>query len=217
MGRRKIIEDDQLLAKARDIFMREGISVGSRQIAHEIGISSSVLFQRFGSKEELFFAAMTPPAPDMATLLADDDPTAAAEVRLERIAAGLLEYFRQLGPVLAALSTHPAFHYPTFAQRHPAASLETLIGGLMTALSDQHRGGEINCPDASPAVLNLVAVAYALAMFERMGVHDGQVEPGTWCTPSPRFYGTASPRRAGATTTRTFTPETTVRPCESLS
>lgn len=176
MGRRKIIEDEQLLAKARDIFMREGISVGSRQIAHEIGISSSVLFQRFGSKEELFFAAMTPPAPDMATLLANDDPAATPQVRLERIAAGLLEYFRQLGPVLAALSTHPAFHYPTFVQRHPAASLETLIGGLMTVMTDQHRGGEIDCPDAGPVVLNLVAVAYALAMFERMGVHDGQFD-----------------------------------------
>lgn len=176
MGRRKIIEDEQLLAKARDIFMREGISVGSRQIAQEIGISSSVLFQRFGSKEELFFAAMTPPTPDIAALLAHDDPTDTPEVRLERIAAGLLEYYRQLGPVLASLSTHPAFHYPTFAKRHPAASLDTLIGGLMTDMADQHRSGEIDCPDVGPVVLNLVAVAYALAMFERMGVHDGQFD-----------------------------------------
>jgi AcrR family transcriptional regulator len=179
VGRRKIIEDEQLLAKARDIFIREGISVGSRQIAQEIGISSSVLFQRFGSKEELFFAAMTPPAPDLAVLLTEDDSTAPPEVRVERIAAGLLEYFRQLAPVLASLSTHPAFHYPTFAERHPASSMEELIGGLMAAMTAQHRSGEIDCPDAGPVVLNLVAVAYALAMFERIGVHDGQFTQDT--------------------------------------
>ena len=179
MGRRKIIEDEQLLAQAREIFMREGISVGSRQIAQEIGISSSVLFQRFGSKEELFFAAMTPPAPDMAALLMQDDTTETPEVRVERIATGLLEYFRQLGPVLASLSSHPAFDYPTFAERHPASSLETLIGELIAALTDQHRRGEIDCPDAGPVVLNLVSVAYALAMFEQMGVHEGQFHQDT--------------------------------------
>ncbi len=63
MGRHKIIEDDELLAKARDIFVKEGINVSTRKIAEEIGISSSVLFQRFKSKEELFFAAMTPRLP----------------------------------------------------------------------------------------------------------------------------------------------------------
>lgn len=178
MGRRKIIEDEQLLAKARDIFMRDGIGVGSRQIAQEIGISSSVLFQRFGSMEELFFAAMTPPAPDMAVLLRQDDVDS-PEVRLEQLAAGLLDYFRQLAPVLAALSTHPAFDYSTFAERHPASGLETLIDGLMAAMTDQHGAGEINCPDPGPVVLHLVGVAYALAMFERMGVHDGHFHQDT--------------------------------------
>ncbi|GAA0736881.1 TetR/AcrR family transcriptional regulator [Dactylosporangium roseum] len=179
MGRRKIIEDGQLLAKARDIFMREGIAVGSRQIAQEIGISSSVLFQRFGSKEDLFFAAMTPPAPDLAALLTRDDADDPAEARLARIAAGLLDYFRQLAPVLAALSTHPAFHYPTFAERHPDAALETLTGELMAALTEQHHNGEIDCPDPGPVVLNLIATAYALAMFERIGVHNGQFDHST--------------------------------------
>ena len=61
MGRHKLIEDDDLLAKARAIFVREGTHVTSRALAKEIGVSTAVLFQRFGSKVELFFAAMTPP------------------------------------------------------------------------------------------------------------------------------------------------------------
>ncbi len=173
MGRHKIIEDDQLLAKAREIFVREGIGVGSRKIADEIGISNSVLFQRFGSKEELFFAAMTPPAPDLTALL-QPKRRGHASAHLEQIALGLLEYFRKLVPVLAPLTTHPSFSYPAFTKRHPDSPLEKLVVGLMAALEEKRRKGEIDCPDVGPAVLNLVAVAYGLAMFERMGVHDGQ-------------------------------------------
>jgi AcrR family transcriptional regulator len=198
VGRNKIIEDGQLLAKARDIFMREGIAVGSRRIAQEIGISSSVLFQRFGSKEELFFAAMKPPAPDLAGLLTRDDSAASPAVWMERIAAGLLDYFRQLGPVLASLSSHPAFDYPTFAKRHPASSLEAVIGELVKAMAARHQDGEIDCPDPGPAVLNLVAVAYALAMFERMGVHGGQFNQSTVQAVSRvLWHGVAPPDRRG--------------------
>ena len=43
------IDNIALLARVREIVVREGISVSSREIAKEIGISGSVLFQRFGS------------------------------------------------------------------------------------------------------------------------------------------------------------------------
>jgi AcrR family transcriptional regulator len=179
MGRHKIIEDDQLLAKARDIFVREGISVGSRRIAQEVGVSTSVLFQRFGSKEELFFAAMSPPAPDLVALLKQNKHPGHARAHLEQIALGLLGYFRELVPVLTPLTTHPSFSYPAFTQRHPNSPLEKLVAGLMRALEEKHRRGEIDCPDVGSAVLNLVAVAYGLSMFERMGVHDGEFSQRT--------------------------------------
>jgi AcrR family transcriptional regulator len=173
MGRHKLVEDDQLLARARDVFLREGIGVGSRKLAQAIGVSSSVLFQRFGSMEELFFAAMTPPAPDLSALLGQDERRDHACAHVEQIALGLLEYFRRLVPVLTSLTTHPSFSYPAFTKRHPNSPLEKLVGALMVALEEMHQRGEIDCPDVGSAVLNLVAVAYGLAMFERMGVHEG--------------------------------------------
>src|SRR5512142_3393916 len=157
MGRRKIMDDEVLLAKARDVFVSEGIGVSSRRLAHEIGISSSVLFQRFGSMEDLFFAAMTPPTPDLEKLLGNDAPADQPGARVEQLAAGLLAYFRQLAPVLASLAAHPSFHYPAFAQRHPDSALEKLIAGLVAAIQDQHRRGEIDCPDPGPVVVALVS------------------------------------------------------------
>ena len=179
MGRRKLMEDDALLAKAREIFVREGINVSSRKIASQIGISNSVLFQRFGSKLELLFAAMAPPAPDMSSLRQARSRRRDASSHLEQIALALLGYFRELVPVLLPLATHPSFDYEAFRKRHPDSPLEKLMAELTTILDEKRRNGEIDCPDSGTVVLNLVAVAYSLAMFERIGAHDGAFAPRT--------------------------------------
>jgi AcrR family transcriptional regulator len=173
MGRHKLMEDDQLLAKVREIVVREGIGVSSRRIAKEIGISSSVLFQRFGSKGALLFAAMVPPAPDMPTVLGKDADRGHALAHLGRIAWELLEYFRRLVPVLLPLATDSSFNYEAFRKRNPHSTLNKLMADLWTDLEGKRLNGEIDCPDAGELVINLVAVAYSLAMFERIGVHDG--------------------------------------------
>lgn len=179
MGRHKIIEDDKLLAKARAAFIKEGIGVGSRRLAQVIGVSNSVLFQRFGSMEELFFAAMSPPAPDLAALLTQDVRGVGAYEQLEQTALGLLEYFRKLVPILTALSTHPSFSYSEFTKRHPDSPLEQLVNELMATFGARSRKGEIDCPDVGSVVLELVAAAYGLAMFERVGVHGGKFSDDT--------------------------------------
>lgn len=179
MGRRKLIEDDQLLAKAREIFVREGINVSSRKIAKEIGISNSVLFQRFGSMENLVFAAMTPPAPDVHALLEQEVDRGHASAHLERMAAGLLRYFREFVPVLAPLATNPSFDIEAFWERHPNSPLQKLMAELTVVLEEKRRKGEIDCPDVGTVVLNLIAVAYSLAMFERIGAHKGEFGQST--------------------------------------
>ena len=179
MGRRKLIEDDQLLARVRDVLVRRGTSVSSRGIAAELGISSSVLFQRFGSKEELIFAAMTPPAPDIASLLRGGARAADGRVHLERVLERLLAYFRTLVPVLLPLATHPAFSYEDFRRRHPSAPVEKLTTELVAAFEEKKRDGKFDCSDVNVLVLNLVAVAHSLAFFERVGVHDGSFSRST--------------------------------------
>jgi AcrR family transcriptional regulator len=174
MGRHKLMEDDELLAKVREIVVKEGIGVSSRRIAERVGISSSVLFQRFGSKEDLVFAAMTPPAPDLDPLLKEGVRPRHARAHLEQIAAGLLDYFRKLVRVLAPLASHPSFDFAEFTKRHPSSPLEKLTAELAAALEEKRRRGEIECPDVGPLVLNLIAIAYSLAMLELMGVHGGE-------------------------------------------
>jgi AcrR family transcriptional regulator len=68
MGRRKLVEDDALLAVAREAFVERGIAARSRDIARRAGISEAVISQRYPTKAHLFFAAMAPPASNVAAL-----------------------------------------------------------------------------------------------------------------------------------------------------
>ncbi len=65
MGRQKTITDEAVLHVARTIFRDRGHTATTREIAQAAGISEAVLYQRFGSKDELFFAAMRPHGPDI--------------------------------------------------------------------------------------------------------------------------------------------------------
>lgn len=173
MGRRKLIEDEQLLDKVRAVVVSEGITVSSRRIAQQVGISSSVLFQRYGSKENLLFAAMTPPAPNLGALIRRRGARTQGLAHLQHVAAGLLDYFRQFVAVLAPLANHPAFDYESFRKRQPNSPLEQIIAELTATFEGHRQRGEIDCPDVGMLVLNLIAVAHSLATFERMGAHNG--------------------------------------------
>jgi AcrR family transcriptional regulator len=62
MGRPKEVTDDQILVAARRCFLERGASVSAVEIARELGVSHTTLFNRFGSKKALMIAALGPPA-----------------------------------------------------------------------------------------------------------------------------------------------------------
>lgn len=53
-----MISNDQLLSIAREVFLELGIRATTAEVAKRAGIAEGTLFHRFGSKEELFRAAM---------------------------------------------------------------------------------------------------------------------------------------------------------------
>src|SRR5215468_3810223 len=93
MGRQKTITDDEVLRIARTIFREQGHTATTREIAQAAGISEAVLYQRFGSKDELFFAAMRPQGPDIEPLLGPEDPREDALTYLHAVVVRLGEYF----------------------------------------------------------------------------------------------------------------------------
>src|SRR5262245_55774446 len=99
MGRKKTITDDEVLRIARNIFRQQGHTATTRDIAQAAGISEAILYQRFGSKDHLFFAAMHPRGPDLEELLGPEDPLGDARSYLRATVVRLGEHFAEIIPL----------------------------------------------------------------------------------------------------------------------
>ncbi len=174
MARPRQIQDEDLLAAARKLFVRDGIGASTRAIASEAGVSEGVLFQRFPTKPELFFAAMIPPAPDVDALLECTSRVEDPCVRLEEIALAMLNYFRELMPVLLPLVTHPSFEPDGFIARHTDSPSPSLEDGLKSHLEREHEQGRLEVEDAEAAAELLVAALHTRALHERLESRDVQ-------------------------------------------
>src|SRR5690348_9710630 len=105
MGRKKAVSDEDLLAAARAVFVAEGFGASTKEIARRAGVSEGVLYQRFRTKDELFFAAMIPPPADVTRIFAQGGPKGRQLV--EELAQSMLEFSRHALPVMLPLMMHP--------------------------------------------------------------------------------------------------------------
>lgn len=69
MGRNKTLTDEDSLERAGAIFIQRGHAVPTREVAKAVGLSQATLLQRFGSKDDLFVAAVAPEPLDLAAIL----------------------------------------------------------------------------------------------------------------------------------------------------
>ena len=164
MGRRKLVEDDELLAVVREAFVERGIAARTREIARRAGISEAVIYQRHPTKAHLFFAAMVPPALNVQDLLAAPAHDRSVVAQLEEIALGMMRYFREVVPILLRLVTHPAFDVEQFVQRHPDSPFGRLHLGLIQYLESQRARGRIVAEPVGPAALTLFAIVFGLGL-----------------------------------------------------
>jgi AcrR family transcriptional regulator len=173
MGRPKTISNEDLLARAREVFVERGLAGTTKEIARRCGVSEAVLFQRYSTKADLFFAAMSLPAVDLHTLF--DASGRDTREQLASIAAALVDYFRDSMPVLLPLLSHPGFAFEAFDRSHPDSPLSGLRRGLVEFFARERQAGRIGPVDPGAAALLVFALAQSVAFFERMGAHDGRM------------------------------------------
>src|SRR3981081_3736397 len=107
MGRNNTIADSGLLEIARRRFVERRLGASTKEIARRAGVSEGVIFQRFTTKEDLFFAAMIPPPADLNRLL--HHPRSKGRGLVEKVTLSLIQYFRATFPVFIPLMSHPSF------------------------------------------------------------------------------------------------------------
>lgn len=166
MGRHRTIDDTELLTIARRVFAAQGHAATTRDVARAAGISQSVLYQRFPSKDDLFFAAMLPDPPDLPTLLGVlDEWVSDGDAHLRGVAGRILAYFEQSMPVVLHLVTHPSFSAATVADLHERVLVPDLIAGLAARMRELAQRGLVAPVDATTAAETLISALHSLAMF----------------------------------------------------
>jgi AcrR family transcriptional regulator len=175
MGRKKLITDAVLLEVARRVFVESGFGASTKEIARQAGVSEGVIFQRFATKDDLFFAAMIPPVADLHKLL--HHPRSKGRALLVKLTFATIEYWREALPVLLPLVAHPYFRFEEFDRRHPDSPLSQLRRGLGEFFVEERRAGRIGPVNPGAAALLVWSIAQTVVFFERMGAHDGRMDP----------------------------------------
>ncbi|MEO1270263.1 MAG: TetR/AcrR family transcriptional regulator [Myxococcota bacterium] len=104
MGRPRETTDEQIVIASRRCFLERGIGVSAADIAKELGISHTTLFNRFGSKEGLMIAALGPPQKVEWIVVLDSGPDdRPIRTQLVEHARVIASFFRELHQGLGLL------------------------------------------------------------------------------------------------------------------
>jgi AcrR family transcriptional regulator len=171
MGRHKTISDQEVLRVAREVFRDQGHTATTRAIAEAAGISEAVLYQRFGSKDDLFFAAMRPRGPDIEELLGPEDPSEDAHTYLRTVIVRIGKYFADVIPLALRVMTHPSFDPASLARAQPTGAA-VLREGLAARLASLARRKRIATPSEAVTARLLVSLAHDWAL-------GGVLSPGS--------------------------------------
>jgi AcrR family transcriptional regulator len=174
MGRKKTISDADVLRVARNVFREKGHSASTREIAQAAGISEAILYQRFGSKDRLFFTAMHPGPPDVEELLGPIDPAGDARKYLRAVVTRLAAYFGDIMPQFLRLMTHPSFDLASLSQVRAPRQTAGLQEGLAKRLASLARRQRIATTSEVATARLLLSLAHDLALRTVLGSGSSQ-------------------------------------------
>ena len=171
MPRNKTITDEEILAVARSLFLKEGAKASTRTLAKLVGISEAVIFQRFSTKEDLFFTAMVPPAAQLDAIFSIHPGEKQVIANLESVSLQIVVYFREVMPVFLSLVSHPSFDMQSFLQRHTMPGMQ-IVNWLTEYLNAEAELGRIHRDNVAATASILFSHLHNLALSENIGAHQ---------------------------------------------
>ena len=172
MGRPRTISNEDMLAAARDVFLKHGVFGSTKEIAKVAGVSEAALFKRYSTKAQLFMAAMAPPIPGIAAIVARAASMRSARTGLHALSIEVLDYFRIAIPMVLPLVSHPTFANDATRNFDSSPALD-LVRAIAEHLRDERARKRLRVDDPRAAAALLVAALHSIALFELMGFHDG--------------------------------------------
>lgn len=166
MGRPKTIEDSALLEVARKIFRERGHTASTRDVAQAAGISEAIIYQRFKTKDELFYAALAPDADALRPLLDLDLAALPPKAYLAAFAARTKDQFRASMPSILSLAAHPTYGKEMMGEIHRHNRIGEIFPILHSRLQGWQEAGLIRPVNLRPFISLFLHVLHSMAMVE---------------------------------------------------
>jgi AcrR family transcriptional regulator len=174
MARPITIQTDQIVERARLLFLEHGYKLSTARIARDLGISEGTIFKRFGTKEALFAATMGMPSADFARLWSEQAGEGTLEGTLERIGHELVAHFRVVLPRIIMLRQASCVEPLSVLAEREAAPPVILLDGVTEYLRSETVLGRFQAHEPRIAARMLVGALANFVFFEVLGfeVHD---------------------------------------------
>jgi AcrR family transcriptional regulator len=106
MARPPKITNEAILAAARQVFLEQGESGSTLEIAQKAGISEASIFKRFSTKQALFLAAIgISETAQYVKLLSSKTPSAEIRAELTEICTQMLGFYQEVMPRVMMMMT----------------------------------------------------------------------------------------------------------------
>jgi AcrR family transcriptional regulator len=138
MARPPKITNEEILAAARQVFLAQGESGSTVEIAEKAGISEASIFKRFATKQALFLAAIgISETPQYVKLLSSQTPTAEIRSELTEICTQMLGFYQGVMPRVLMMMTQTKSSLPPMVPP-PLRDAQLFAGYLDRAIAKGH-------------------------------------------------------------------------------
>ena len=135
MPRPPKITNEEILAAAREVFLAQGESGSTLEIAEKAGISEASIFKRFSTKQALFLAAIgISETPQYVKLLSSQTPTAEIRSELTEICTQMVGFYQEVMPRVMIMMTQTKSSLPPLVPP-PFRDSQLFAGYLDRAIS----------------------------------------------------------------------------------
>jgi AcrR family transcriptional regulator len=170
MARPRSITDDEILDAAEGVFLEQGPQAPTAEVARRAGISEGTVFKRFGTKQDLFRAAMQRAlTPRWTKLVEEFDVQGDVEAQLVELGLGLGAHTEAIIPKLVMMrgrGTKIGAVVSDTSDPPPVVQLRAL-NGLFARLQ---RAGRLGPGDPEIMARMFVGAIFHYSFAEYMGV-----------------------------------------------
>lgn len=176
MGRPRSIDDETIIQAARDVFLEKGFSATTAEVALRAGVSEGSIFNRFGSKRQLFQQAMRlsiEQEPWLATL-PNRVGTGNVQEHLIEVGTEGIAFFRRMMPLMMMGWSNPSANGRQGASpesRGPLFAIRAIGGYLETEMEL----GRLRVVDAEILARAFLSGLTNYAFFEVLLKQQGQL------------------------------------------